>query len=247
MRLLNNLTFGLCEMSALILPHDFYVYVHRRRSDTRVFYVGKGRAKRAWEKNRKNSHWQSVVKKHGLCVEIVQSGMQEWWAFELERELIAFYGRDNLCNFTDGGEGSSGYVQSEQTKIKKTIAQKNAFSSLESKAKRSIASSLRLRTDSEKEKLRIAQTGKKYSDESRQKMSLSKVGKKLDESKRKNFLKAHGARSVQCVETLQIFDSFKSAARWLNSIGFLKATGLAISVCCKNNKRTAYGYKWTYF
>jgi hypothetical protein len=65
--------------------------------------------------------WGNVVKRHGKTVEIVQDGLQEWAAFELERDLIALYGRRDLglgylCNNTDGGEGASGHVVSEKTK-----------------------------------------------------------------------------------------------------------------------------------
>lgn len=101
-------------------PSDFYVYLHRRATDGRVFYVGKGANRRAWQKDRRNAHWKNVVNKHGYTVDIVQDGMQEWWAFELECELIAYYGRGSgmLCNATDGGEGAKGAVRSVETRKK---------------------------------------------------------------------------------------------------------------------------------
>lgn len=58
-------------------PSDFYVYLHRRATDGRVFYVGKGVSTRAWRKDKRNQHWKNIVKKHGYIVEIVQDGMQE--------------------------------------------------------------------------------------------------------------------------------------------------------------------------
>lgn len=100
---------------------SFYVYVHRRGTDGRVFYVGKGKGRRAWVDAGRTNYWRRIVAKHGLIVEIVQDNMQEWWAFEMERELIALYGRKNLCNLTDGGEGASGAVKSAET-IAKHIA-----------------------------------------------------------------------------------------------------------------------------
>lgn len=96
---------------------DFYVYLHRRKSDNVVFYVGKGTGRRAKIRNGRNNHWNNIVNKHGFVIEIVQTGMQEWWALEMEENLIAFYGRENLCNGTNGGEGITGYKHSDETKL----------------------------------------------------------------------------------------------------------------------------------
>lgn len=100
----------------------FYVYVHRRATDGRVFYVGKGKGRRAWTAQGRSNYWRNIVAKHGLIVEVVQDNMQEWWAFEMECELIALYGRENLCNLTDGGDGTSGAVRSVESKRKTSIS-----------------------------------------------------------------------------------------------------------------------------
>ena len=88
----------------------FYVYIHRRATDGQPFYVGKGKGKRARSKRDRSDWWHFVVKKYGYQVEIVASGLQEWYACELERELISLYGRRDLgdgplVNLTDGGDG----------------------------------------------------------------------------------------------------------------------------------------------
>lgn len=101
----------------------FYVYVHRRATDSSIFYVGKGKGDRAWQKISRSEYWKRIEAKYGRMVEIVQSGMQEWWALELERELIALYG-DGLCNLTDGGETSSGYRFTPEAKAKISAAHK---------------------------------------------------------------------------------------------------------------------------
>lgn len=95
---------------------DFYVYVHRRKSDGKVFYVGKGRQKRAWATSRRSVHWQRVVQKHGLSIQIIADSLNEVCAFSIERMVIAKYGRGNLVNLTDGGEGTSGYVVTEDAR-----------------------------------------------------------------------------------------------------------------------------------
>lgn len=80
----------------------FYVYVHRRATDGRVFYVGKGNGSRAYTKYGRNKHWHNTNNKHGRFVEFVMKNIAESAAFELEKELIAYYGKENLCNYSDG-------------------------------------------------------------------------------------------------------------------------------------------------
>lgn len=100
---------------------DFYVYVHRKATTGEIFYVGKGCGKRAYAVGVDRSvHWNRLVKKHGHTIELVASGLQEWYAHELERELIAYHGRKNLglgplINKTDGGEGVSGLVFTQES------------------------------------------------------------------------------------------------------------------------------------
>jgi hypothetical protein len=89
------------------LPMRFYTYVHRRKTDGRVFYVGKGSGGRAWSGRGRNQYWHRTVKKHGIEI-----GVAAWWvdeesAFSHERLLIACM-RDMghpIVNGTDGGEG----------------------------------------------------------------------------------------------------------------------------------------------
>ena len=88
----------------------YYVYVHRRNDTNEVFYVGKGKNRRAYSKTGRNQHWCNIVNKHSYSVEIMEKELSGDSAFDLEKELIKFY-RDNghkLANISDGGEGASG-------------------------------------------------------------------------------------------------------------------------------------------
>ena len=69
-------------------PTNFYVYLHRRKTDGKVFYVGKGHDKRAWTTDGRNQYWFNIVKKHGFYIEILLNNIQAWYAFELEKETI---------------------------------------------------------------------------------------------------------------------------------------------------------------
>lgn len=98
---------------------DFYVYLHKKKTTGEVFYVGKGCGNRAWDKNARSEFWKKIAKKHGVVVEIHSENLQEWYAFELEKSLISYYGRrqlgeGTLVNLSDGGEGTKGWIASEE-------------------------------------------------------------------------------------------------------------------------------------
>jgi hypothetical protein len=95
---------------------DFYVYLHRRATDNEVFYVGKGAGPRASQSTKRNEYWQRTAKKHGVIIEYVEKELTESDAFDLEIELIKFYREAGhpLTNLTDGGEGISGLVRTEE-------------------------------------------------------------------------------------------------------------------------------------
>lgn len=100
----------------------FYVYIHRRgTSDGTVFYVGKGKGKRAWNFTQRSKLWKRVNEKHGTFVQIVATGLEEAASLQKEIELIQWYGRidmktGTLVNHTDGGEGTTGHVHTEEYK-----------------------------------------------------------------------------------------------------------------------------------
>jgi len=140
--------------------NDFYVYVHTRATDGRIFYVGKGMEKRAWSKYSRNKHWKHIVAKYGYNVAIVQDSLTDEQSLTLEIMLIADIGRENLCNLTDGGDGSSGLIHSEE-------------------AKRKVGDAQRGKKITEEHRRRISEfhTGKQISDETRIKMSAWQKGK----------------------------------------------------------------------
>lgn len=98
------------------------LYVHRKKTDNSVFYVGIGNKNRPNCKNR-NNLWQKIANKYGYKVEILAVGLTLEKAILLEKDLISYYGRKNnntgvLANLTDGGEGQYGRIVSEKTKQK---------------------------------------------------------------------------------------------------------------------------------
>lgn len=110
---------------------DFYIYQHRRLTDGKVFYVGKGHKGRAWSRDRRNAHWRNVVAKHGYSVEILEDGLQAWYAYEREVEVIAQRVEAGciLTNRTSGGDGVIGYEWTDAHREKISLISKRLWQS----------------------------------------------------------------------------------------------------------------------
>jgi hypothetical protein len=100
-------------------PHDttFYVYL-LCRPNGKPFYVGKGKGIRIFRHDDEarrghECHKCNVIRKiwrnGGQVIRYtIFTTDDESAAFAYEREMIALYGRKNLTNLTDGGDGVSG-------------------------------------------------------------------------------------------------------------------------------------------
>jgi len=141
----------------------FYVYLHRRASDNKVFYVGKGKGKRAYSTFGRNDRWSKTANKHGLIVEIVFDNLEEAEAFQIERDTILEmkYFEYPLVNMTDGGEGLSGFKWSEE-QMKNHTSLKNIGRkhSLEEIEKRRASLMGHPTSDQTKEKIRLGNVAK---------------------------------------------------------------------------------------
>jgi hypothetical protein len=105
-----------------------YIYYDPRKSPIEPIYIGKGKGKRiSFHKNRaKNPILKrklEKIKDLGLepIVEKFIDNISDEEALKLEIELISKYGRIDLktgplCNLTEGGDGTSGRIASEETK-----------------------------------------------------------------------------------------------------------------------------------
>lgn len=103
---------------------EFYTYVHRRADTNEVFYVGKGKGARCRATQNRGQHWNRVVAKHGIQIEIVAHFYKEEHAFDHECLLISEYRAAGvaLVNRTDGGDGASGAKRSDETKRRMSAA-----------------------------------------------------------------------------------------------------------------------------
>jgi hypothetical protein len=136
----------------------FYTYLWLREDGT-PYYVGKGTRDRAFCK-------QHTAHKPLRDRIVIYPAESESDAFETEIALIWYYGRKDLgagClrNLTNGGEGMSGRIFSEDTCRKISDAHKGMKMSEETR-----------------QKIRDAKIGSSHSGETRRKMSEAKKGNK---------------------------------------------------------------------
>jgi len=111
------------------------VYLHKRKDNNEVFYIGIGKnEKRAYTKHKRTEYWQKITSKYGYFVEITHNSLIWEEACCIEKYLINFW-RDNsaseICNFTDGGEGTLGFSLSENSRKKLSDTQKLRLSNKE--------------------------------------------------------------------------------------------------------------------
>lgn len=147
---------------------DYYVYVHRKKTTGEIFYVGKGKGNRLNSRVGRSNLWRKVADKYGYVAEIVQNNLQEWYAFEVETELIAQYGRLNLkegslVNLTDGGEGASGAKRSPEFCKNLSQARRGNKYALGTK-----------RSEETRHKISKIRQGTRHSEETRAKMSADR-------------------------------------------------------------------------
>lgn len=210
----------------------FYTYIHRRASDGQVFYVGKGHAKRAWTTVNRNPHWVSTFKKHGLIVEVVAYWFSEEAAFDHEKVLIAEYRNSGLklCNKTDGGDGTSGFkfsdesreklsiarrkrIITEETKLKMSESNKGHKVSAETRAKISAWHTGRIVSAETKVNISKSKLGTIITAEQRKKISIAMTGRYINEETRKKISIIHKGKVITAEQRLKISNKLKQNAK----------------------------------
>ena len=171
----------------------YYTYAYLREDKT-PYYIGKGKGNRAYKKHRKGIG----VPKDKSRIIFLKQNLTEEEAFRHEIYMIAVFGRKDLGtgilhNLTDGGDGASGYVFSEETKRKQSEAHKGNTTWLgkthSEETKRKMSDTRKGKTHSEETKRKQSEVkkGKTYSEEAKRKMSEAHKGKTLSEETRRKM------------------------------------------------------------
>ena len=194
--------------------NTYVVYRHINKLTGEVFYIGIGKdEKRPYSKSGRNIFWKRVVQKYGYLVEIINRNLLLSEAQEIEKKLIAEYGRRNLrmgrlCNLTDGGEGVSNPNKKTRLRMR------------EAKLGRRLS-------QSHKEKVRQHLIGRVVSEKTRQKIRESVLGGKHPM-----------ARKLIDTKTGIVYDTVKEAAE---SFG-IKRTTLTSWISGTANTKTTLMY-----
>ncbi|SFG72921.1 NUMOD1 domain-containing protein [Priestia megaterium] len=105
------------------MRRDYYVYEWFFTETFEVFYIGKGKGTRRFLTNSgRNNHFKEIVSAHKgrVAVRLISLSLTEEEAFDIECDKIAELKCINqcICNQTNGGDGSSGFKHSQETREK---------------------------------------------------------------------------------------------------------------------------------
>jgi hypothetical protein len=247
----------------------FYTYTHARNDDGTIFYVGKGKGRRAFQKSDRGQRWNQIVSEHGYTVKIVQRFEIEDAAFDHERELIYSLRKSGhrLINITEGGEGASGHKHPEY------VRQKRRATILSEPVRRKILEALprgadhhasvkvicietAMAFDSAMDALRwVRSTGRKASSAGTIVKACKGQFQKIygyhwkfaiGSFEKPVYVNRRFIRPVICLDTGRRFASITDAQSWLISEGHAKAATTALSRACSGVWKQCYGYRWKY-
>lgn len=253
---------------------DFYVYLHRKATTGEIFYVGKGQGNRAWSHKSRSKYWQNLVAKHGYTIELAGSGLQEWYAFELEKELVALYGRKDtgdgaLANLSDGGDGPAGRVVSDSQRAHHSKTIKANWADPIKKAK--YLANPAHQKDKFGTPVCCVELNKIFVSQKSAARYMTDLGVKCSPrhinecANGKGRVKAGGytwvipgkapkekqlyKTAVVRVKDNLIFASQRNALQWVTQQNLRQSKGLnsgLLNACLKGSKRLAYGSPWRY-
>jgi hypothetical protein len=230
---------------------SFYVYVHRRKDNNAIFYVGKGKDNRRNRPYQRNRYWTSVASKYGFLAEIISTHATEEDAFGQERFLIAslrLFCR--LCNITDGGEGSAGLKHSDEAKARMSAKRKGK--PLAAEHRENVAAAMkrpevnRKRSESILAFYANKENAAAFKEAARERNQRHKVRSNVGAGVSRSRRESGYVTPVINATTGQRFDCLKDALDWLRSNGKTRASNAGILKVCSRPSRSAYGYRWEY-
>ena len=216
---------------------EYYTYAYLREDKT-PYYIGKGKGRRVYLKHQKGIS----VPKDKTRIIFLKQNLTEKEAFKHEIYMIAVFGRKDLGtgilrNRSDGGEGVSGLIHSEETKIKLSESHKgeknhNYGKTFSEETRKKLSETHKGKfswnygkTHSEETKAKMSEVkkGKTHSEESRRKMSEAK--KNQSEESRRKMSEAHKANKTKppsrkgvilSEETKRKMSEAKKGTKWWN-------------------------------
>lgn len=237
----------------------WYVYRHIREDKNQPFYIGIGCTKnysRSKSVHRRNVLWKNIINKTSWYSEILMDNLTKAEACKKEIEFIQLYGRrelttGELTNMTNGGEGSSGHIPSENTRNimkKRMIGKNNPFygkkHSNETIKKLSELHKKGNLSEKTLQKMSFSSTGKRHSEKTKKKIGDAIKGHiPSEETRKKQSLIAHNKKSISVWsdatgEFIGSYHSIREAARQLN----LKVHGNGFYKVLNGDLKSIHGY-----
>lgn len=215
---------------------NYYVYMHTCPNNKKYIGITQQEPKKRWKSGygyKKNKHFFSAIVKYGwnnIKHDILFQNLNKEQAEKIEIKLISYYKtNDRLFGYNIANGGNHNGKQSEETKLKISLANKGVRNGMYGKTS--------------------PNRGNKYSNEFRQKLSEAHKGQipwnKGIPSKKETIFKWKESnkkrmKKVKCIETGIIYNSICDAER---QTGLYRSN---IICCCKGKTNTCGKMHWQY-
>lgn len=239
----------------------YYVYLHYRLDTGECFYIGKGtQPRRASRTDGRNSLWKKIYKKAGRKIVVAEYFGTEKEAFDFEKSMIKRY--SPVANFTEGGDGVSGLIHTQETKTKC----RNATLALRKNPEWLSNNLMRMREvcSTEEHRNKLSKIGKERfenSPEARENMRIkqslfiqnnpeaskarqekSTEAKRLRENRIRNA-RSQGGRPFSMYKNGELIGTFELMTDCVESYSLHKAS---IHRCLKGKQKDHKGYTFSY-
>jgi hypothetical protein len=179
------------KRAVMVNPYRFYTYAYLREDRT-PYYIGKGTGKRLYNRCKKDIK----SPKDKTKIILLKQNITEEEAFKHEIYMISVFGRKDLgtgilYNKTNGGDGCSGAIRTEETKQK--IREKRALQEFTDETKLKISKALKgkKRPQNVIEKIKKGRTEIKHTEQTKQIIKEKRANQIFTEDTRKKLSEAH--------------------------------------------------------